>query len=108
MKKITVNKVYFRNLERLNSSYYGNPKFEGEMVLPDGSTIYGKTATDSSAGYAIQNHEAYEEQITREIDGETWYTYRERIKSYATVTYHETKSGNIIFDYVEPYAERSC
>lgn len=108
MKKITVNKVYFRNLECLNCSYYGNPKYVGEMVLPDGSTIYGKTATDANAAWGIRNYEAYQEQITREIDGETWYTTRERIKDYANVTYHETKSGNIIFDYIQKYTEGSC
>ena len=103
MKKTTAKKVYFRNVERVSTSYWGNPKYSAEMVLEDGTTIYGKTATDSSAGYGIRNYEAWQEQIYKEIEGETWYTTRERIREYATVTYHETRSGNIIFDYIEDY-----
>ena len=105
MKKITAKKVFFRFVKHVSTSFAGNPKYEACMVLPNGDSVYGKTATDSSSAYGIKNYESYTGHISCDIDGETWYREVENIPRYADVTYHVTASGNIIFDYITDHKE---
>ena len=100
IKRTKVNHVYFRNVKSCGCSYYGNPKYQGEMVLPDGTTIFGKTATDSGSAYGFTNYEAYRETENKEINGEIWTRKVDVPKRYAYCEYHVTASGNVIFDYV--------
>ncbi len=104
-KMVEVKKVFFRNVNGLTSSPSGNPRYEADMVLSDGSTIYGKTATDADAAYGFRKYAAYQAQIAKEFEGETWYRTIERVPCYADVKYHETANGNIIFDYVRDHVE---
>ena len=77
MKKQTF-KGTMTSYERRNSSYYGNPKFWGVFEDNNGNLLEGTTATDASCGYSFLNNREEEKVIT----------------------YHETKTGNIIFDYI--------
>jgi hypothetical protein len=67
-------------LKRGNSSIYGNPSYYAEFETPNGETISGKTASNAACAYGISNYE----------NG----------RRLATIEYHETRSGNIIFDYI--------
>ena len=64
--------------ERLNSSYYGNPRFYGEFTSESGEMLAGKTAVDAACAYSFLNYPDKPRKIT----------------------YHITKNGNIIFDYI--------
>lgn len=98
-KRIKVNHVYFRNIKWCGCSQYGNAKYSADMVLPDGNTISGKTATDGIGG-AINNWKGYKEQVTKGFEGETWYRLVEKVTRYAYCEYHITANGNVIFDYI--------
>ena len=52
MKNITSHTGILLNIQRLKSSYFGNPRYQ---FVVDGYTI--KTAVDSSHGYSITNYE---------------------------------------------------
>ena len=78
MKKQTFTGTLTRN-KRKNCSYYGNPKFWGVFENENGETLSGTTATDASCGYSFLNNRTAEKVIT----------------------YHETKTGNIIFFFIE-------
>ena len=78
MKKFTFTGT-LTSYKRRNSSYYGNPKFWGIFEDNNGNLLEGTTATDASCGYSFLNNQTAEKVIT----------------------YHETKTGNIIFDYIE-------
>ena len=77
MKKQTFTGKMTR-YERLNSSYYGNPRYEGTFEDAEGNELYAKTASDSACGYSFLN----EREKTRVIE------------------YHETRTGNLIIDYI--------
>lgn len=64
--------------KRLNCSVYGNPAFYGEFTSETGETLKGRTASDAQCAYGFLNWE----ERPREI------------------TYHITKTGNVIFDYI--------
>ncbi len=108
MKKLKASKVYFTNVESRNCSYYGSPKYNADMVLPDGTVINGTTATNSSSAYGLRNYESYEAQICKEFEGKTWYRTETRVPRYADVEYHITKSGSVIFDYVTDHKENGA
>lgn len=79
MKKQTEKlKVY--NIERLNNSIYGNPRYLLILEDSDGERIEAKTASNAACAYSI----GYSS-----IDKEYLFTY------------HETKNGNIIIDYIK-------
>ena len=107
MRKLKVRKVFFRDVVALSSSYSGNPRYEATAVLPDGTEIRGKTATDAAAAYGLRNYEAYEARVFKEFEGHEWSRVEERVPRYATVTYHETARGNVVFDYVSDYKEET-
>ena len=52
MKNITSHTGILLNIQRLKSSYFGNPRY---LFVVNGYTI--KTAVDSSHGYSITNYE---------------------------------------------------
>lgn len=105
MKKKKIEKAFFRDIVALSRSYSGNPRYEATLVMDDGSTLRGKTATDASSAYGLRNYEAYEARVFKEFEGHEWSRVEERVSRYADVTYHETASGNIIFDYVTDHKE---
>lgn len=64
------------NKKRLNSSYYGNPRYEVDLRLKDGKTWYNcKTSSDGRLSY-----NNFQEGMLGEF------------------TYHETANGNVILD----------
>lgn len=65
--------------ERKNNSYYGNPKYFGIFQNEQGETVAATTATNASCAYGFLN----------------WQD-KER-----TITYHTTKTGKNIIDYIE-------
>lgn len=65
--------------ERKNNSYYGNPKYMGVFENENGDCLVGTTASDASCAYSFLNN-----QNTKKV-----------------ITYHETKTGNVIIDYIE-------
>lgn len=67
--------------KRLNNSSYGNPAYYGTFESSNGLTISGRTASNAADAYGFLNNK----------DG------------LKLITYHTTKSGNIIFDYVREY-----
>ena len=77
MKKIKVM-AKLVNAIRLNNSYYGNPRYFAVYELSNGF-LKGKTSSDGKIGYTIFNNRDSEKILT----------------------YHVTRTGNIIFDYVE-------
>ena len=78
MKKETFKGI-LTDYERRNSSFYGNPKYYLVFESKDGEILSGCTASDASCGYSCLNHKDKEK----------------------TVTYHETRTGNTIIDYIE-------
>lgn len=64
--------------KHLNCSYYGNPAYYGEFVNENGERLSGRTASNASCAYGFLNSR----ELPREIE------------------YHETRTGNIIFDYI--------
>lgn len=71
--------------ERLESSRYGNPRYYGVFTNESGETLAGKTATDAACAYGFLNHQ----------------------NAPRKVTYHITRNGNIIFDFITVLAKRS-
>lgn len=67
---------------RKGVSYYGNPHYWIVVVTTEGEVIYGKTCVNGAIGYGLTNGGVGENAIIKE-----W-------------TYHETRTGNIIFDFV--------
>lgn len=67
------------NYKHLNCSVYGNPAFYGEFVNSEGETLKGRTASNAMCAYGFLNQKDYPREIT----------------------YHITKAGNIIFDYID-------
>ena len=70
--------------ESLNCSRYGNPKYYAVFTSENGETLSGKTATDAACAYAFLNNQ----NATRKV------------------TYHITRNGNIIFDYITILEEK--
>lgn len=64
--------------ERLNCSCYGNPRFYGEFTSESGEMLTGKTAVNAACAYGFLNCQNEPRKIT----------------------YHTTRNGNIIFDYI--------
>lgn len=64
--------------ERLNCSCYGNPRYYGVFTSESGERLEGKTATNAACAYSFLN-------------------YRNAPRK---VTYHITRNGNIIFDFI--------
>lgn len=80
MKRTKISGCKLVWLKRGNSSIYGNPSYYADFETPDGEIISGKTARDAACAYGINN-----------------YGYGRRL---ATIEYYETRTGNIIFDYI--------
>ena len=59
-------------------SYYGNPSKWVEFETANGDVMRGFTANNASCGYSISNYEGKE----------------------CVITYHYTRNGNLIIDYV--------
>lgn len=64
--------------ERLNCSVYGNPRYFGVFRSESGETLAGKTASNAACAYGFLNYQ----NATRKV------------------TYHITRNGNIIFDFI--------
>lgn len=79
MKKLTyIGKLV--HYERKNSSYYGNPKYYGYFENDKtGETLAGTTATNAACAYGFLNS----------------------IDKLREVTYHITRTGNVLIDYVK-------
>ena len=78
MKKLTFTGKLI-DYERRNNSPSGNPKYYGVFENEKGETLEATTATDASCGYGFLNHE----------------------ENKRTITYHVTKTGNSIIDYID-------
>ena len=76
-KKIFIGKLI--SYERKNSSYYGNPKYYGVFENENGEILEATTATDAGCAYGFLNYP----------------------KQNRTLTYHTTRTGNNIIDYIE-------
>ena len=78
MKKLTFTGTltYYK---RLNCSIYGNPAFYGEFENKHGEVLRGRTASNAACSYGFLNYEDRPREIT----------------------YHVTRTGNIIFDYIK-------
>ena len=61
-----------------NCSVYGNPRYYGEFTNEKGEILAGKTASDAACAYGFLN-------------------YQDRPRR---ITYHITRTGNVIFDYI--------
>lgn len=79
MKKIKfVGKLV--DSERRNSSYYGNPKYWGYFENDEtGETLSGTTASNAACAYGFLNS----------------------IEKKREITYHITRPGNTIIDYIK-------
>lgn len=64
--------------ESLNCSCYGNPRFFGVFTNESGEMLVGKTAFNASCAYGFLNYP----NVSRKV------------------TYHITRNGNIIFDFI--------
>lgn len=64
--------------EKLNCSCYGNPRYYGIFTNERGETLVGKTATNAACAYVFLNYQ----------------------NAPRKVTYHITRNGNIIFDFI--------
>jgi len=78
MKKLQFRGKLVR-YERKNNSYYGNPRYYGFFENEKGEYLSGTTASNASCAYTFLNN-----------------TQTEKI-----ITFHETKAGNIVIDYME-------
>ena len=94
--------VFFRNIKGENSSREANPRYSFEIVQRDGTAISGTTATNAGCAYAVENYEGYPNRIEREIDGEIWFRDVWTASRLADVTYHVTRAGNVIVDFINP------
>lgn len=100
--KKTLKHVYFTNITACGCSIYGNPRYELDVITDDGSTYHGKTASNAAIAYGIRNFEGYHATETHHINGEEFYKKVLHVRAFADVTYHVTRTGNIIFDYARP------
>lgn len=66
------------NIERRKLSIYGNPAYSVYMRDCENNLYIAKTASNAAAGYEVSN-----------------YLYKN-----ALITYHYTRAGNMIIDYV--------
>lgn len=68
-----------KHIQRLNNSYYGNPRYE--IVLMDNKYNYyiAKTGSDISSAYGVGNY---------------------MLNNQYEITYHFTTKGNMIIDYI--------
>lgn len=80
MKRTKISGCKLVWLQSAGGSCDGNPSYYADFLTPDGETISGKTARDASCAYGIRNYEYG--------------------RILATIEYHETRTGNIIFDYI--------
>ena len=79
MKTLELTNAKLMSYEKGNNSVNGNPSYRASFS--NGSEgITGKTASDASCGYALENF----------IDGRG-----------CNVTYHITRAGNTVIDYIE-------
>jgi hypothetical protein len=85
MKRTKISGCKLVWLERAGSSCDGNPSYYADFETPDGETISGKTARNAACAYGITNYS----------NG----------RKLATIEYHETRKGNIIFDYIRDTKE---
>lgn len=67
------------NYERKNNSVYGNPKYTALFVDDDLNILRATTANNAACAYGFLN-------------------YPEKMRK---ITYHITKNGNNIIDYIE-------
>ena len=82
MKKYTfIGKLI--DYKRINNSFYGNPAYYGYFESETGEKLSGKTKTDASCGYSFLN----KKDSPREL------------------TYHVTRTGNVIIDYIKVLEE---
>lgn len=81
MKEFTGKLSYY---ESLNCSSYGNPRYYGVFTSENGETLSGKTATNAACAYGFLNYP----------------------NAVRKVTYHITRNGNIIFDYIKVMEEK--
>lgn len=65
--------------EHKNCSVYGNPRYYGVFENADGNWIEATTASDAACAYGFLNYP----------------------DSMRKITYHITKKGNNIIDYIE-------
>lgn len=109
MKKQKLSDVYFRHLEHVGTSYYGNPQYcfnvykNGEEILAN-----AKTARDAGCAYGIRNYEAVMHQFYRGKGPEGGDLFERVLKLpsiLADIEYHETKTGSIIVDYICTHKE---
>lgn len=70
---------YLKDYKRLANSVYGNPCYYGYFEDADGFWLNGKTASNAACAYEFLNYQEAEREIT----------------------YHVTKSGNAIIDYIK-------
>lgn len=78
MKKLTFTGMLTYS-ERLNCSVYGNPAYYGEFENDSGDVLRGRTASNAACAYGFLNQEDSKREIT----------------------YHVTRNGNVIFDYIK-------
>lgn len=78
MKKYTfIGKLI--DYKRINNSFYGNPAYYGEFENGSGDVLRGRTASNAACAYGFMNQEDNKREIT----------------------YHVTRNGNVIFDYIK-------
>lgn len=70
--------------EALHLSQYGNPRAKLWLELADGSHVIARTATDAAAGYCVDN----------------WRCAKARGLPWVVITYHITRGGSVIVDYI--------
>lgn len=70
--------------ERLNCSCYGNPRYYGVFTNERGETLVGKTAVNAACAYGFLNYQ----------------------NAPRKVTYHITRNGDIIFDFITVLKEK--
>lgn len=78
MKKKTFTGILI-DYEALNCSYYGNPKYYGVFENEQGEILKARTATDAACAYGFKND----------------------ITAPREITYHTTRTGNNIIDYIK-------
>lgn len=76
-KQKFVGKIVYANWK--STSVYGNPSYWAGFENENGERLDGYTASNASCGYGIRND---------------WNVNKE-------ITYHETRTGSIIFDYIK-------
>jgi hypothetical protein len=82
MKRIKIEPVKMVWYKPKNCSPSGNPKARIVWETMDGKEIDGTTATDAACGWGYRNYER---------------------GKLASIEYHMTRTGNIIYDYIKDY-----